>query len=489
MKKFSITLILLLGVLFFTTPAKLQNTGIERLRETSSAFTHVARSISPSVVFIQVEETPLYTPYYSFPIPLDDVWLFGAELFERFLGERFGGTSKPKAPHKQAKIIGQGSGFIFASKESLFADKSYILTNNHLVEHAKKIDVILQDRRKFEATIVGTDPKFDIAVLEIKMNELPPLTLGDSSKVAMGEWVATIGNSFGLSHTLTVGSVSATGQNSLGIDDYENFIQTDTTTNYGSFGGPLVNLNGDVVGINTAILSKKSGYMGSSFAIPMNFANRIAKQLIAYQNVTRGHLGILIEEFSPKLIRPFDLNKNKGVLVTHVMKGSPAAHGGMKQGDIIIFFRGNPVSSTSEFRNLVTISSPNSSLALTVIRDDKRIKFNVTMDKFTLNTEQTFADEQPSEKLGFMVQNITAYLAEQLMIKSGQGVLITEVETGSIANMANIKIGSVILQVNRIKVENVNEFSRALKDTSKDKPVLLLIKTNNRQHYILLNWS
>jgi serine protease Do len=321
------------------------------------------------------------------------------------------------------------------------------------------------------------------------MNELPPLTLGDSSKLVMGEWVAAIGNSFGLSHTLTVGAISATGKNSLGIHYYKDYIQTDTTINSGSFGGPLINLNGDVIGINTVIFSKNSGHMSSGFAIPMKLANSIAKQLIAYQKVTRGHLGILIQELSPKRIKLLDLNKNEGVLVTHVMEGSPAAEGGIKQGDIIIFFRDKPVSSTSEFSNLVSISSPNSNVALTVIRDDKRIKFNVVIGKFTLNKDQEFTDEQPSEKLGFMVQNITSYLAEKLMIKSGQGVLITEVENGSIANMANIEIGSVILQVNLIKVENVEEFSRALNDSSKDKPVLLLIKTNHKQHYVLLNRS
>jgi serine protease Do len=406
-----IALTLILVLLIFITPVQLQNIDIERFSKTSKAFTSVARSISSSVLFIQVEGTPLRSPYYPFPMPLDDEAPFSAELFERLFGERFGFTSKPKAALKKSNIIGQGSGFIFASKESLFGDKSYILTNNHVVEHAEKIEVILQDSRKFEAKIVGTDPKSDIAVLEIQMNELPPLTLGDSSKLQVGECVAAIGNSFVLSPTVTVGVVSAAGRSSLDISDYQDYIQTDAAINSGSSGGPLVNLDGDVVGINTVIFSKSAPFRGIGHAIPINFAHSIAKQLMANGKVAREPLGILTQALSP----------------------------------------------------------------------------NVTMGKLTLNKEQAIADEQPSEELGFSVQNITPYLAEKLMVKSGQGVLVTEVITGSVANMANIKVGSVILQVNQIKIENVKAFSRALKNRSKVNSVLLLIKTNNSQHYIELN--
>lgn len=490
MKKFHISIIIvsiitLLVLLFFTSPVNSQDIGIESLRKTSKAFASVASSTSPSVVFIQVEGSKRPSSYHQFPMPFEDEWPFGAELFERFFGEKFREDLKPR---KQPKIIGQGSGFIFASKESLLSDKSYILTNNHVVEHAEKIKVILQDRREFEAKIVGTDPKSDVAILEIKIGKLPTLTLGDSSKLEVGEWVIAIGNPFGLSHTLTVGVVSATGRNSLGINDYEDFIQTDAAINPGNSGGPLVNLDGDVVGINTAIFSKSGGYMGIGFAIPINLANSITKQLMAYGKVTRGYLGVSIQELSPELAKSFDLKMNEGILVAQVVDDSPAADAGIKQGDIIISFLGKSVSSTGAFRNLVAQSSPNSKATLMVIRDGKRIQLNVTIGKLTQNKEQAIAHEQSIEELGLTVQNIPPNLFEKFDVTSGQGVLITEVKTGSVADMANIEVGSVILQVNRVNIKNTNDFTRAFKKNSKDKSVLLLIKTDNRQYYTVLSW-
>lgn len=481
-----ISIITLFVLLFFTSPVNSQDIGIESLRKTSKAFASVASSTSPSVVFIQVEGSKSYLSYHQFPMPFEDEWPFGAELFERFFGGKFREDLKPR---KQPKIIGQGSGFIFASKDSLLSDKSYILTNNHVVEHAEKIKVILQDRREFEAKIVGTDPKSDVAILEIKVGKLPTLTLGDSSKLEVGEWVIAIGNPFGLSHTLTVGVVSATGRNSLGINDYEDFIQTDAAINPGNSGGPLVNLDGDVVGINTAIFSKSGGYMGIGFAIPINLANSITKQLMAYGKVTRGYLGVSIQELSPELAKSFDLKKNEGVLVAQVVDDSPATDAGIEQGDIIISFRGKSVSSTGAFRNLVAQSSPNSKASLMVIRDGKRLQLNVTIGKLTQNKEQPITHEQSIEELGLTVQNIPLNLFEKFDVESGQGVLITEVKTGSVADMANIEIGSVILQVNRVNVKNTNDFTRAFQKSSKDKSVLLLIKTDNRQYYIVLSWS
>ena len=490
MKKFRASIIgIIVLLVFFIVPVQSQGNGIESLRQSSKAFASVARSVSPSVVFIQVEATKRYSSYHPFEMPFDDQWPFGSDLFKRFFGDHFGDNQKPQVPRKKPKVVGQGSGFIFASKERLFVDKSYILTNNHVVEHADKIKVILQDRREFEAEIVGTDPKSDVAVLEIKIGKLPALTLGDSSKLDVGEWVVAIGNPFGLSHTLTVGVVSATGRNSLGINDYEDFIQTDAAINPGNSGGPLVNLDGDVVGINTAIFSKSGGYMGIGFAIPINLANDIAQQLMKHGEVIRGYLGVLVQELSPELAKSFDLDKNKGVLVAQVIDDSPAADAGIKQGDIIISFRGKPVSSIASFKNLVALTSPHSKVFLKIMRDGKPVKITVTTTKLTQEKERALTYEQPSEELGLTVQNITPDLAEKFDVKSGQGVLITEVKTGSVADMANIKVGSVILQVNRINVKNTDDFARAFKKTRKSKSVLLLLKTDNRQHYIVLSWS
>ena len=481
-----IGIVCLFLLLLFIFPVESQDNGIKSLRQSSKAFASVARSVSPSVVFIQVEGNKRNSLYPKFNMPFDDEWPFGSDLFRRFFGENFGETQKHR---RQPNIVGQGSGFIFASKEHFFVDKSYILTNNHVVEHAKNIKVILQDNREFEAKVVGTDPKSDVAILEIKTGDLPTLTLGDSSKLEVGEWVVAIGNPFGLSHTLTVGVVSATGRNSLGINDYEDFIQTDAAINPGNSGGPLVNLDGDVVGINTAIFSKSGGYMGIGFAIPINLANDIAQQLMKHGEVIRGHLGVLVQDLSPELVASFDLKQNNGVLVAQVMDDSPADNAGIKQGDIIISFRGKPVSSTASFRNQVALTSPNSKAALKIMRGGKLVNITVTISKLTQEKEQALTNEQPSEELGLTVQNISPALAEKFDVESDQGVLITQVKRGSIADMANIKVGSVILQVNRINIKNTNEFNQAFKKGSKEKSALLLIKTDNRQRYIVLSWS
>jgi serine protease Do len=484
-----IAIIVLLVLLFIVLPVQSQDNGVESLRQSSKVFASVARSVSPSVVFIQVESTKHSSLYHQFSMPFDDQSPFGSDFFKRFFGDNFGDNNQSQTPRKQPKVIGQGSGFVFESKEHLFVDKSYILTNNHVVENAEQIKVILQDRREFEAKVVGTDPKSDVAILEIKTGKLPTLKLGDSSKLEVGEWVVAIGNPFGLSHTLTVGVVSATGRNSLGINDYEDFIQTDAAINPGNSGGPLVNLDGDVVGINTAIFTKSGGYMGIGFAIPINLANDIAQQLMKHGEVTRGYLGVLIQELSPELAKSFDLEKNEGILVAQVIDDSPAAEAGIKQGDIIMSFRDKPITSIASFRNLVALTSPYSDVLLKIIRDGKQVKVTVKINKLTQEKEQKLSHGQQSEELGLTVQNITQNLAEKLGVKSGQGVLITEVKTGSVADMANIKVGSVILQVNRVNIKNTNDFNRELKKSSKDKSVLLLIKTDNKQRYIVLSWS
>ncbi|HET7687130.1 MAG TPA: trypsin-like peptidase domain-containing protein, partial [Candidatus Macondimonas sp.] len=265
--------------------------GVESLRQTGKAFASVARAVSPAVVFIQVEGKASPTALRRFPSPFDETWPFGDDLFRRFFGDRFPGfpqIPEQEMPKGERRVIGQGSGFVFAAKDGLWSDKTYILTNNHVVEDAEKIRIQFQDGREFDATITGRDPQSDVAVLEIEADGLTPLRWGDSSALEVGEWVVAIGNPFGLSHTLTVGVVSAKGRTSLGISDYEDFIQTDAAINPGNSGGPLVNLDGEVVGVNTAIFSRSGGYMGVGFAIPSNLAKAIADQLIEHGEVTRG---------------------------------------------------------------------------------------------------------------------------------------------------------------------------------------------------------
>jgi serine protease Do len=467
--------------------AKTQDNGIENLRQTSKAFASVARSVSPSVVFIQVESNGSTTRRFQFPF--DDNDFFGNDLFERFFGERFRGGTAPNAPHKQRKVVGQGSGFVFLLKDGLLSDKSYILTNNHVVQNAESIKVILQDKREFTAKVVGTDPQSDVAVLEINDSKLPALNLGDSSALEVGEWVIAIGNPFGLTHTLTVGVVSATGRTSLGINDYENFIQTDAAINPGNSGGPLVNLDGQVVGMNTAIFSRSGGYMGIGFAIPINLAKSIGDQLVNNGEVRRGHLGVVVQELSADLADSFDLQQNEGILVSQVMENSPAEKAELHQGDVIIRYQKKLVTTVGGFRNLVALSPPNSQQKLTVLRDGKRLNLTVTIGKLDKDSQLAQTAEQPSEELGLTVQTIASNLAQQYNVKQGRGVLVTSITPGSVAAMAGIDAGTVILQVDREAINSADEFTRAIDKSSKDKSVLLLLLKNNVQRYLVLNWS
>ncbi|MEW6983839.1 DegQ family serine endoprotease [Colwelliaceae bacterium 6471] len=479
---------LLLLLVLFNVPVMAQDDAIESLRQTSKAFSSVAHTVSPSVVFIRVEGKASRVLSEQFSFPFGDRWPFGDDLFERFFGERFRQPQPNEEPERQRKIIGQGSGFVFAAKEGFFIDKSYILTNNHVVDKAESINVTLKDGREFDAKIVGTDPQSDIAVLEIKTGKLPPVVLGDSSKVQVGEWVVAIGNPFGLSHTLTVGVVSAKGRTSLGINDYEDFIQTDAAINPGNSGGPLVNLDGEVIGVNTAIFSKNGGYMGIGFAVPIDLAKSIAEQLISHGKVTRGQLGIIIQDLSPALADSFDIDQQNGVLVAQVMDNSPAEKAGLQQGDVITAFQGKKVTGVGRFRNLVALSSPGSKSQLTIIRDGKTIELTVEIGKQSELDQLSRADEYESEDLGFKVKTINSRLAEQYRVKQGEGVLVTEVRSASIAAMAGISSGAVILQVNRKPVNSAVKFSQELKKSRQKKSVLLLLQQDNQQRYLILSW-
>ena len=489
MKRFHtifIETLLLISLLLWVSTAKAQDDGIKNLRQTSKAFASVARSVSPSVVFIQVEGKTSVTPYFQFPF--DNQGLFGNEFFERFFGEHFRDFSKPNNPEYQQKIVGQGSGFVFAIKDILLSDKTYIMTNNHVVQNAEKIKIILQDKREFIAKIVGVDPKSDIALLEINTSKLPALILGDSSALEVGEWVIAIGNPFGLSHTLTVGVVSAKGRTSLGISDYEDFIQTDAAINPGNSGGPLVNLNGEVVGMNTAIFSRSGGYMGIGFAIPINLAKSIGEQLMNNGEVSRGHLGIVVQELSESLANSFKLEQNDGILVSQVIDDSPAANAGLKQGDVIYSFDGKPVDTVGKFRNFVALSTPKSKKNLTILRDGKYLDIVVTIGRQVVDEQALNSFEQQSEELGLTVKTITPNLAQRYDVKPNVGVLVVSVKPSSVAELSGIATGTVILQVDRKPVNNAEEFASAVKKSRQDKTILLLVLKNNVQHYVVLSW-
>jgi len=486
-------IVLLMLLLLMPFELMAQENGVESLRQTGKAFAEVARKVSPSVVLIQVEretETAQISPF-GFPFGDGELGPFGDDLFKRFFGDRFPDMPRfnapGKQPGKQRSVVGQGSGFVFASNNKLLGNKTYILTNNHVVERNDKISVKFLDGREFEAKIKGTDPKSDIAVIEIETSGLPAVQLGDYSQLEVGEWVVAIGNPFGLSHTLTVGVVSAKGRTSLGINDYEDFIQTDAAINPGNSGGPLVNLDGEVIGMNTAIFSRSGGYMGIGFAIPINLVERIAHQLIEKGEVVRGYLGIMIQPLTPDLAKSFDLKDDKGILVAQVTKNSPADKAGLKAGDVIVSYQGRSVSDTGDFRNQVALAQPGSKVEFDIIRDGRQRSITVKIDKLSDNKLAAQEPSQASGTLGLTVQTITADLARQFGAKAGQGVIVTEVAPGSVATMAGISRGSVILEVNRKAVNTAAEFSQAVKASTNNK-VLLLVRDNEVSRYVVLSW-
>ncbi|RLB71203.1 MAG: serine protease, partial [Deltaproteobacteria bacterium] len=341
MVKHSVFLLLLLLLVsgidgsLSTRTASAQDAGLENLRETGKAFRSVAKQVGSAVVFIKVEKEVKQRGMGSDSFggsPFND------ELLRRFFGQP---PQQKRSPHQTPKhnAAGQGSGFIVSSD-------GYIMTNNHVVADADKVTVQLLDGSEYEAKIIGTDPPTDVALIKIDVDEkLPALKLGDSDQLEVGDWVLAFGNPFGLSHTLTAGIVSAKGRSGMGLSDYENFIQTDAAINPGNSGGPLVNLDGEVVGMNTAIYSRSGGYMGIGFAIPINMAKNIRQQLIQDGGVTRGRLGVYIQDLNKDLAESFGINQHEGILVAQVLEDSPAEKAGVQQGDVILKLDGEKVTA------------------------------------------------------------------------------------------------------------------------------------------------
>lgn len=474
--------VLLINLVCFSAYA--EDAGIESLRQSGKAFSSVAKSVSPSVVFVHVEALVGGERTSSSPFPFDE------DFFKRFFGESFPGFQSPERfDHPQHRVQSQGSGFVFRVKDGLLSDKTYIMTNNHMVENADSVNVTFMDGHEYEAEITGSDPLSDIAVIEIKTRNRPALNLGDSSKLDVGEWVVAIGNPFGLGHTLTVGVVSATGRTGLGINDYEDFIQTDAAINVGNSGGPLVNLAGEVVGINTAIFTRSGGYMGIGFAIPINMAKQIANQLVEKGEVSRSYLGIVIQPLTAELAQAFGLEQQVGILVAEVMEDSPAEQAGLQPGDVVTAFHGEAVLDVGAFRNRVSMTPPGKREELTILRDGKQHKITVTLGKHIPETETAQRPPAPdSDQLGLTVRTLTAELAKQFNINAEEGVLVTEVKPGSIAAMAGINAGSVIIQVNHKPVTTAEEFARAIEQADKGRPILLLIRFGGTQQYVSLNW-
>ena len=442
-------------------------------------FSGVAAKATPAVVFIQVEkQVPMGNMPYSFNNPFD---LFGEGFSDGLNGMPRSGPGQPgrRSPHRghqqMFKQMGQGSGFII-SKDG------YILTNTHVVGDVDKITVRLADGREFPAKRIGADSKTEVALIKIESEgEFPVLAIGKPDNLLIGEWVIAIGNPFGLKETLTVGVVSAKGRSNIGITDYEDFIQTDAAINPGNSGGPLLNIDGEVIGINTAIFSRSGGYMGIGFAVPIDQAMNIKEQLVATGKVTRGYIGVILNpgDVTEEMAKSFGRNESGGVLIADVQKDGPADKAGIKSGDILIELAGVKIKDNTSFRNDVARIMPNKKAELTLYRDGKSKKVTVTVG--------TFPDEGDTaggvsgsadlvEKLGFQVQDLTQDIAQQLGYENTNGVVVSEVEPGTVAYEQGLRPGMLILEVNRSEVKNVSDFDKAV-GKAKGRSVLLRVKT------------
>lgn len=453
------------------------NGDVAILDRSSKAFVNIVKKAKPAVVHIKVEKTSKRS-FHGSP-QMDE--MFNHPFFDQFFGPQFRRQQPPK--DRKFKQQGQGSGFII-SKDG------YILTNNHVVENADKIRAILSDKREFEAKVVGTDPQTDVALLKIEdPQNLPVLPLGDSDTLEVAEWVIAIGNPFGLSQTVTVGVVSATGRSSVGINEYENFIQTDAAINPGNSGGPLINGRGEVVGINTALFSRTGGYMGIGFAIPINMAKSIENQLQKYGKVTRGWLGVVIQNVNDDLAESFDLNQTDGILISEVQKDSPASKAGLQEGDVIIKLDNEKVSNVTQLRNKVAMLRPDSKTRIDVIRNGRAKKVEVTIGEQPADFgkhARTSTDKNSLKKYGLTLQELTSELAEKFDYEAGSGLIISDVEPGTPAADAGLKPGQLIEEINRKPVASLKDLQRALKQSSKSGKILLRVRSGSYSTYVVL---
>ena len=439
----------------------------------SSLLARIAREDTPSVVNISTTKILKQGRPFGYrrrqPSPFNE--FFGQDDFwERFFGEM---------PEQDLKQQSLGSGFIIDRE-------GYILTNNHVVAKADDIKVTLSDGRSYEAEVKGTDPKTDIALIKIDAeNHLPVANLGDSDQLQVGEWVMAIGNPFGLNQTVTVGVVSGKGR-MLGTGPYDNFIQTDASINPGNSGGPLINMKGEVVGINTLIFASGQGL---GFAIPVNLVRGIMEQLREKGSVTRGWLGVQIQAVTPELAESLDLPDTKGALIAGVFKGDPADEGGIEVGDVVIEFDGSAVESDRELVTFVGNTAVGRKVTVKVFRDGKEETLEVKVAERTDGVEGAVGagdgseDLQPFE-LGIKVQDLTKELAERFGLEDAKGILVTEVDAGGTADKAGLNRGDIIVELNRKAVSNIQDFRKVLKEAGKGESLLFLVQRGKGSLFI-----
>ena len=443
------------------------------LRDMNNAFVEISKEASPAVVTVftdkvlKVNQTS--NPFF-FGSPFDD-------FFGNFFGQQRPQQRQPK--EREFHQRGMGSGVIVS-------DDGYILTNNHVVQDADTIQVRMNPKKTFPAKVIGTDPKTDIALLKIDAKQLPTLKVGDSDRLRVGEWVVAIGSplSENLDHTVTAGIVSAKGRANLGLADYEDFIQTDAAINPGNSGGALVNIDGELVGINAAIVSQSGGFQGIGFAVPINMAKQVMESLLKSGTVVRGYLGVYIQEVNENMAKAMDLPEPSGALVADIDKDGPGDKAGLKHGDVIVEMDGEKISSSTELRNSIASMAPDTKITLKVIRDGKATTIHAKLDKLESDKARPEATQIIEKKLGFDVATLTKDLAAKYELdRSLKGLVITDVRSDQAYN-AGLKEGDLIVSINRQTVENIKEFNKVVADLQKGDPVMLQIFRDEHTFFV-----
>jgi serine protease Do len=394
------------------------------------------------------------------------------EFFRRFFGER-----EPSRPQRSL-----GSGFIIS-------EDGYIITNNHVIGDAAKITVRLSDKEEYEAKVIGTDDKTDIGLIKIDVGHpLPTVPLGESAALEIGDWVIAIGNPFGLEETVTAGIVSAKGR-AIGAGPYDDFIQTDASINPGNSGGPLLNLKGEVVGINTAIFSQSGGNIGIGFATPIDLAESIITQLKNKGKVTRGWLGVSIQEVTPELAKSFGLKETIGALIADVTKDSPADKAGLQRGDVITKFNGTLVKDSRELPTLVAQGPVGEKVDLTVLRGGQEKTVTVALGELPADSQARAEQSQEStEKWGLTVAELTPDVARRFQLEpEQQGVVVVDIEPGSPAELQGLQRGDLIEEVDRTPVKSVEDFEKAVTKAQGKDTLLLLVRRGEATTFFALN--
>jgi serine protease Do len=442
----------------------------------AKSFVEIAKTVKPAVVNIAASRSGKSGdgPQSS---PFDD------PFFRKFFGDEF---FKREQPHRERKERGQGSGVIVDSN-------GLIITNNHVVNKADDIRVILSDKREFKGKLIGMDTKTDIAVVKIDATGLSTIPLADSDQLEVGEFVLAVGSPFGLTQSVTMGIVSAVGRASMGIAEYEDFIQTDAAINPGNSGGALVNVKGELVGINTAIFSQSGGNMGIGFAVPSNLARSIMDQLVKTGKVVRGWLGVAIQELTPELASQFGLVDTKGVLVSDVMDDSPAKKAGFERADVITEYDGKPMDSPTHLRNAVAQTPIGRKVSIKVIRDKKPKTIEVTIVEQPKSLGQAGSEDngESTAPAGVLSDLDVRELNEELASRYGirpteRGVVIIRIRPGSTAEDMGVREGDIVLEVNRKPVSSLKSYERAVSGLAKDQAVLLLLKRKGQTIYLTL---